>query len=274
MHRIRHTAAAALVAACATVALAPARASAAPAYADQVLSYDPGTNRFQFSAYTNPAAALGAPQTNTGFGFVTTPFNNPFSKNDVVSVGLGGQITLRLARYAEPVAGAPEIGVFTFQQFVQTATGGTSSAPSLFYPSQKAQVDVSADGTTWVALNSGAVTSFDIPANAFTDPAAQHPSDYGLPFTGGLDALKNQPTLADTLAAYNGTGGGTWLDISDTGLPHVAYVRFTVPATDPFSFQLESLSVSTASAGAPVPEPGALVLAILGVCVVMRRRPG
>jgi hypothetical protein len=62
---------------------------------------------------------------------VVTPFNNPFSRNDVVSVGLGGQITLRLARFAEPVTGAPEIGVFTFQQFLQTAWAAQLRGPAL-----------------------------------------------------------------------------------------------------------------------------------------------
>lgn len=242
-------------------------------FADQVVSYDGGTNRFQFNLYTNPAVALGSPQTSTGGAFVVTPFNNPFSRNDVVSVGLGGQITLRLARFAEPVAGAPEIGVFTFQQFLQTAGGGTVSGPALFYPSLLAKAEVSADGLAWVALNAGSSIAFDVPANAYRDNPPVTLSDYGKPFVGGLDALKDKATLTDTLDAYGGSGGGTWLDISETGLSHVGYVRFSVPATNTFSFQLEAISVSSASAGAVVPEPGlAVAFAPLLVLLVRRRR--
>ena len=99
--------------------------------------------------------------------------------------------------------------------------------------------------------------AFDIPANAYKDTAHTLPSDYGLPFTGSLDSLKDLPTLADTLAAYQGgTGGGTWLDISNTGLQHVGFVRFSVPATNTFSFQLEALSVSNVSAGGDSPRTG------------------
>jgi hypothetical protein len=263
---------AALAAATLSVCASFASSASAGVYADQVVSYDGGTNRFQFGTYTTPAAALGAPQTNTGFGFVTTPFNNPFSRNDVASVGLGGQITLRLARFAEPVDGAPEIGVFTFQQFVQSATGGTTSGPGLFYPSLKAAVDVSADGVAWIPLNGGAPTAFDIPANAYKDTTHTLASDYGLPFTASLDSLKDLPTLADTLAAYQGTGGGTWLDISNTGLQHVGFVRFSVPAANTFSFQLEALSVSNASAGATVPEPVAGGLFFASLIILVRRR--
>ncbi|HEY7119298.1 MAG TPA: hypothetical protein VH475_22095 [Tepidisphaeraceae bacterium] len=269
------------VAAAALVALAAANRSvvaAAPivpagTFADQVVSYDPGANRFQFNLYTNPGAALGAPQTSTGGAFVVTPFNNPFSRNDVVSVGLGGQITLRLARFAHPISGAPEIGVFTFQQFLQSTTGGTDTGPTLFYPSMRAKIDVSQDGGAWVALHDGNVTSFDIPANAYRDPAATLLSDYGLPFTGGLDALRNRASFADTLWAYQGSAGGTWIDISDTGLPEVAFVRFSVPPTDAFSFQLESVSVSTAAAGAPTPEPGCTGLILFAwICPRRPRR--
>jgi hypothetical protein len=270
---------AALAAATSLVALTSHRAEAAGVpgtFADQVISYDGGTNRFQFNLYTNPAVALGSPQTSTGGGFVVTPFNNPFSRNDVVSVGLGGQITLRLARFAEPVAGAtPEIGVFTFQQFLQTATGGTNSGPTLFYPSLLAKAEVSADGLAWVALNGGNPVAFDIPANAYGDAPPTILSDYGQPFVGGLDALRDRASLADTIAAYNGSGGGTWLDISGTGLPHVGYVRFIVPASNTFSFQLEAISVSSASAGALVPEPALAFAAAVAVAVastVCRRR--
>jgi hypothetical protein len=268
----RFTSAALGAAALSVCALSPSVGLAAGTYADQVVSYDGGTNRFQFNAYTNPAVALGAPQTSTGAGFVVTPFNNPFSKNDVVSVGLGGQITLRLARFAEPVDGAPEIGVFAFQQLLQSAGGGTTAGPGLFYPSIKAAVEVSADGAAWVALDGGAATAFDVPANSYRDAARTMPSDYGLPFVGGLAVLDVVPTLGETLGAYQGSGGGTWLDISGTGLGHVGFVRFSVPAGNAFGFQLEALSGCGASAGAVVPEPGGAGLVLGAVAVMWRRR--
>jgi hypothetical protein len=250
--------------------LASGRAFAADASA--VVSYNAGTNRFQFSAYTNAAVALGMPQTNTGFGFVTTPFNNPFSKNDVVSVGLGGQLTLQLSNRAVPVANAPEIGVFTFQQFVQSSSGGTDSGPTLFYPSIQATVDVSADGQNWVSLNNGNLIAFNIPANAFQDAAATAPSSYFQPFIGSVSSLANEGSLGATLAAYNGSAGGTWLDISGTGLASVDYIRFSVPSTDAFSFQLDGVTVSSDATGPAVPEPTALAAIPVIAAFHLRRR--
>jgi hypothetical protein len=237
-----------------------------------VVSYDAGVNRFQFSAYTNPLVALGKPQTKTGPTFPVTPFNNPFSKNDVVSVGTGGSLVLQLSNHLLPVDGQPELGVFTFQQLIQV-NGGTNATPALFYPSVRASIDVSADGLAWLPLNNGDPIAFDIPANAFKDAAGTIPSDYGLPFTGGFDALKNKSSLADTIAAYGGSAGGTWLDVSGTGLSSVDFVRFSVPTNSTFSFQLDAISLSTAATGAPVPEP-AIGCAALVTCalVTLRRR--
>jgi hypothetical protein len=255
------------------VVLGLAGSARAVATANSVLAYNSGTNRFQFSAYTNSAVALGLPQTSTGGGFVVTPFNNPFSRNDVVSVGLGGEITLQLSNQVMPVGGNPEIGVFTFQQFHQGPGGGTDSGPSLFYPSIQAEVDVSENGATWVPLNNGNLISFDIPANAYQDTAHTIPSDYSLPFTGGLSALANEPSEASTLGAYNGSGGGTWLDISSTGLSEVDEIRFTVPSSDAFSFQLDAVTVNAAATGAAVPEPASgVVIGAIAMFSVRRRK--
>jgi hypothetical protein len=235
----------------------------------QVISYNSGTNRFQFSAYTNPQVALGMPQTDPDG--VTTPFNNPFSKNDDVSVGLGGELTLQLSNEVLVTPGAPEIGVFTFQQFVEES-GGTDSGPTLFYPSILAEVDVSADGNNWVSLNGGVPIAFNIPANAYQNTAATIPSNYFQPFTGTLASMANQPNLASLLTVYGSSAGGNWLDISGTGLSDVDFIRFTVPSTDTFSFQLDAVTVSTAATGSAVPEPAALAILTLSGGLFLRRK--
>ena len=71
--------------------------------------------------------------------------------------------------------------------------------------------------------------------------------------------------MLDLLA---GSAGGTWLDISSTGLPQVGYIRFSVPenlAAD-VSLELDAVSISRDALGGPtVPEPTALNLLALAV---------
>ena len=89
-------------------------------YAVQVVSYDQGTTpAFDFSTsmpYNLAATALGSPERFTGEGVfpgAVTPFSPPFLRDEIVSIGEGGQLTLRLSNYAVPQAGAPEIGIFS-----------------------------------------------------------------------------------------------------------------------------------------------------------------
>src|SRR2546423_14112086 len=75
-------------------------------YAAQVISYSPGTT--PASGFTISSSALGEPERFTGEGVfpgVVSPFNPPFRPNEIVSIGEGGQITLRLSNYAVAQSG-------------------------------------------------------------------------------------------------------------------------------------------------------------------------
>src|SRR5262249_39480027 len=69
------------------------------------------------------------------------------------------------------------------------------------------------------------------PTNGYQNPTGPfglppaHPilSDFGLPVDLNFDATGL--TLAQIVAAYNGSGGGTPVDISSTGLPWIQYGR-------------------------------------------------
>ena len=247
------------------------------ANAGRVVSYDQGTDQFQFHAYDDPQVALGVPQIDTGWDWMTTPFNNPWSSSDVVSVGLGGHITLELENYATPLPGGPEIGVFSYQQFVQQFImqqgGGTDGVPTLSYDTCDVLVEVSYDMGSWVALNGGSPITLNIfPANAFQDVAATIPSDYGQPYVGSITDFADKPDVQSTIDQYGGSAGGTWIDISDSGLAEVGYVRFSVPASEDFSLQLEALSLANGAAGDVVPEPATMTLLGFGLAALVLRR--
>jgi hypothetical protein len=235
-----------------------------------------------------PAAALGSPERLTGEGSfpgVVSPFNPPFLSSEIVSVGEGGHLTLRLSHYAIPQAAGPEIGVFENVGLIDTSfPNGVAGSPAATFGIDSAVVDVSADGTSWVSLGN---IAFDVPANGYndvTDPfastAGSAPSDFQKPFTGELDSFSGlryfDAANPDMLELLAGSGGGTWLDISATGLRHVGFIRFSVAddlnATSRLNFELDAVSISHAAMGAAVvPEPSMAAYCYLVIWFVTYR---
>src|SRR4051812_6953063 len=209
-------------------------------YAAEVVSYNPGATAA--SGFTSSSVALGEPERFTGEGAfpgVVSPFNPPFRPNEIVSIGEGGQITLRLSNFAvaQP-GGLPEIGVFESIGIADTNyPNGQAGNPATAFGPDSAVVEVSSDGATWFSLGN---ILFDVPANAYTDlsdPYSTVPgsalSDFQQPFVGSLSSFSglpySHPTNFDMLDLLAGSGGGKWLDISGAGLTHVGYIRFSVP---------------------------------------------
>ncbi len=209
-------------------------------YAAEVVSYNPGTT--PASGLTTASAALGEPERFTGEGSfpgVVSPFNPPFLPNEIVSVGETGQITLRLSNYAIPQpSGPPEIGVFESVGIAdEDYPNGKAGSPAFAFGPDSAVVEVSPDGTSWISLGK---LFFNIPANGYTDLSdpfsgvpGSTPSDFQQPFVGSLSDFNglsySHPTNFDMLDLLAGSGGGTWIDISSTGLAKVGYIRFSVP---------------------------------------------
>ena len=72
------------------------------------------------------------------------------------------------------------------------------------------------------------------------------------------------------------SGGGTWLDLSTTGLTQVGYVQFLVdddnnPNTNQ-RFALDALSIANGAIGAPTPEPATGLLLLICTTALSRRR--
>jgi hypothetical protein len=249
-------------------------------YAVQVVSYNQGTTpAFDFNSsmpYNLQTAALGSPERFTGEGIfpgAVTPFSPPFLRDELISIGEGGQLTLRLSNYAIPQAGAPEIGIFSNPGLNDTDyPNGLAGTPATTLGTDSALVEVSADGVSWTSLGD---TAFDIPTNGYTDltdPFSVVPgsvtSDFQQPFTGSLNSFSGLKYYnaggGDILGLLAGSGGGKWLDISGAGLAQVGYIRFSVAddgTSRKFNFELDAVSVSHAALGAAtVPEPATAFL--------------
>ena len=250
--------------------LAPV-ARAAPVSASEVVSYTPGDAREDFR---NAPAALGLPAGDTTFGALT-PFNPPFSPDHIVIVGAGGELTLRLSSPVIPVAGtAPELGVFVNNGLVDVSPGGTGTAgtpAATFSPPPSARVSVSDDGVRFVPLAGGSLITFDNPTNFYTDtaidnysaPLGEQPADFSRPFIGTLSSFDGL-TYPQMLQLLDGSGGGTWLDVSGTGLSGVQFVRFEVPTGANTRLVLDAVTA--------VPEPGGLLLLLLPFAALRRSR--
>jgi len=262
---------------------------AAAQYANQVVSYDQGTTPaidFDSMLPDNlPIAALGSPlRVNGGmYSGVVSPFDPPFLRDDIVSIGEGGHLTLRLSNYAVQQAGGYELGVFSNPGLgdldYPNGQAGSPATTLGVLATESAVVELSADGVNWASLNGGNPIVFDTPMNGYTDITKPFsptpgivPSDFQQPFTGSLSSFNGlmyyNPGGGDMLSLLAGSGGGQWLNVSDAGLSQVGYIRFSV-ADDGTSarhyFDLDAVSVSHAALGTATPEPTTMSLAAIAI---------
>ncbi len=244
------------------------------------------------SSFDNPAAALGEPTRLTGVGVfpgVVSAFNPPYLTSEIVSIGEEGSIELQLANYLLPLATGSELGVFTNvglidNDFPNGVAASPLSAIAGTFGADAAVLEVSADGTSWVSLGE---QLFDVPTIGYadvTDPFAETagntPSDFGKPYEGALADLAglsyHDANAPDILDVFAGSGGGSWLDLSSTGLEKIGWLRFSVPSDgNPdthFQFELDGVSIANNAVGPAVPEPNAVAIGLIGLSALFATR--
>lgn len=206
-------------------------------FASQVVSYNAGNASTTDPTFVAPSAAVGAPSGITGveagFPNVLSPFSPAFDVGQIVVIGEGGELTLK---FSQPVVvgTGPAIGVISNvglidSNFPSAVTGNPAST----FGGGSADVSVSQDGVHFVSLG---VQQFINPANYYLNagpydaiaPASPQLADFGKPFTGNVASF-NGEDYAQILTTLDGSGGGTWLDLSGTGLTDVNYIEFSIP---------------------------------------------
>jgi len=230
-------------------------------------------------AYSNPLTALGSPERFTGEGVfpsAVTPFSPAFGTDELVSIGAGGHL---IVAFDEPVTDDPanpyglDLIVFANAGFIDDfyPDGMTTASAAMFGVGVIPLVEVSPDGVTWRPVSAQIDALF--PALGYTDltdPYSLTPGSVPTDFTTPVNPALNPAgmTFAQLIAGYNGSGGGTGIDLAPTGFASISFVRFTNVSTAPAAFEVEALADVT-----PVPVPGTVgPLALAGLCVSRRRR--
>lgn len=249
--------------------------TASAQYANQIISYDPGSN--PASGFTDPTSALGEPtrvtSPNSSFGGATTPFQAAFGRDELVSIGAGGHLTVA---FDSPVLNDPGnpfgIDLLVFGNAFYTDASFPNGVPGGLF-SEGGLISVSADGINFVQVpNVDADGAF--PTLGYQDPTGTLTSFGNPPISGTIPTNFTKPvdpsfnpvglSYADVLAGYNGSGGGAGVDIGALGLQEISYVRINTPIG-------ASAPEIDGFADVAVPEPTSLVLLAFAVLLYRRR---
>ncbi|MBM3837276.1 MAG: hypothetical protein FJ398_04805 [Verrucomicrobia bacterium] len=255
------------------LAVLPSRAAG---FADSVVSYNPGTGfAKEFGTglgFTNTAAVLGEPSRVIpgAFGGPVDPFNPPYLRDQVLSIGAGGSLTVR---FNVPILNHPSnpfgIDFIIFGNSGFTITNGNFSGGgitdgTLFGANSGAtRVSVSADNLTYFPLSASLAPGVDgyFPADGagdFSKPL--NPALRGSDFSG--------KDLTGIRALYAGSGGGAGFDIGwavdangqSANLGSISFLRLDVLS-----------GASEIDAVVAVPEPRPWMLGLLGCAVLLAR---
>ena len=226
------------------VVLSAVSEARATQFAVEVVSYEPGsgfaTDWNSGVGFTNRDAIIGAPARSTPgkWGGPITPFSPPYLSDQILSIGRGGEVTLK---FAKPIRDEPfnpfglDFIVFGGAGFVVTNgdfSGGGITDGTLFGQAEgETRVSVSTDGDAWFLLNPELAPVLD----------AYFPTDGGGDFSLPVNPVLAKGDFAEGGLAkftelYAGSGGGSGYDIAwaiDTdnkpvALGQVQFLRFEV----------------------------------------------
>ena len=209
---------------------------------DRVISYDPGVG-YSLN-YTHAEVVLGEPSRVNPFGETTDPFNPPYGTNQILSLGTGGSLVVRLQK---PILNHPrnidglDFTIFGNTGFIITNDfdlvtydwiGIPATDGSMFgQGTGETRVSVSFNGRHFYTLNPALAPAVD------DFPPGDGTGDFRVPVDPKLTAEDFAgATLDDIHALYDGSGGGASYDLSwaldakgrRVRLPMVRFIRIDV----------------------------------------------
>jgi len=224
--------------------------SASGQYAVDVVDYEPGTG--VNSGYDQPTAALGEPTRMSGIPDVlpstVTPFQPAYMPGEIVTIGLGGSITLE---FSDPIYDDPAnpfgIDLLIFGNAFFTSTSNNTPCTNAIYD-EGGIIEVSLDGEQFIPID-GVSADGLFPTMGYRDAAAfaiqpgVEETDFLLPVNPThAAALLDGLCWEELLEIYDGSGGGTPIDLAPTGLTSIRFVRITVPKDAVFLPELDAIA--------------------------------
>ncbi len=244
-------------------------------WASAVIDYEPGAD--PVFGYTDPNAALGAASRVSGasFGFpsVVSPFSPPFETDQIVSVGHGGSLTLRMGRTVRDRASHAfgiDFIVFANAGFIDVGypAGLVGDAPALFGAGPSVLVEVSNDNVRWFSVATRRLDLFPTLGYLDSGPFDASPGSIESDFRAAMDPSLSLADVAgrsyaELVALYGRSGGGIGFDLASSGLSAARFVRFTHGGDSFEPFEIDAVSV--------VPAPGGLTALLASAGLALRR---
>ena len=219
-------------------------------WADSIISFDEGVGGV--AGYNTPEVAIGEPSRFTGeevWPGVVSPFNSPWLADEIVSIGAGGSLVVSFGTPVQDDHANPwGIDLLIF---------GNTSCIDKSYPNgivggvfsdDGGLVEVSQDGKQWISITTQFADGL-WPTRGFLDSQpydtveGTQPSNFTLPVDPRLTLDDVMNLENDTLMSlYQTSGGGTPIDISETGLTEISFVRISVDVNAKLSPEIDGFS--------------------------------
>lgn len=200
-------------------------------FAVEVVAFEPGVGGVP--GYDQPAAALGEPARMTGWDWdpeTVTPFQPAWLPSQVVSLGVGGSVTLAFDHeVTDDPANPYGIDLLVFGNAFCTDPSFPAGVCGSFL-AEGGRIDVSIDGRAWTtipALSADAAcpTMGFVDAGPYDSSPGTEPTDFTRPVDPALGSTLAGLSHGEIVIAYDGAGGGVGIDLATVGLAAIRFVR-------------------------------------------------
>lgn len=226
-------------------------------FATEVVDFESGKGAVP--GYDQPEASLGEPTRTTGGSFLTeavTPFQPPWLPNEIVSLGVGGFITVAFDHDVIDAPGNPHgIDLLVFGNAFCTDPSNPAGICGGMY-SEGGSIEVSLDGVDWrlvpgVSADGIFPTIGWLDAGPYDTAPGLEPTDFTRPVDPAMASLITGRTHPEILEMYEGSGGGVGIDLATVDLPAIRFVRISNDGDD---FTPEIDAVADVASASPSPD--------------------